>query len=123
MSLRQNTMMTAELALRPGEWAYYAEEEPSLPQGQYYAVALVETPAPPGDAHPECRTQTVVVMQLYKTIKGKRAGEILWGWVHLTEGTRKWIGEDLKIAKAVVGRWYYLIPSFELPKASTKELE
>ena len=101
------------LALRPGEWAHYSEDEPELPPEQYYAVALLEMPEPHGEAHPEGRGLTVVAMQRYKTIIGERCGEVLWGGVHLTADTKQQIGGDLLSSGAVPGCWYYLSPSYQ----------
>ena len=112
--MKRNYMIESPtLALRPGEWSEYLENEPELAPHQYYAVALVETPDAPGEAHPECGSLAVIAMQRYRCIAGERAGETLWGWIHLVPDTKCLIGSDLVEGGALPGRWYYLIPSWE----------
>ena len=100
-------------SFRVGERAGYSEQEPELLPEQYYAVALIETPGPPGDAHPESRGFAVIAMQRYRAVEGQKPGEILWGWVHITADTKKLIGLDLLENEATPGIWYYLVPTFQ----------
>ena len=95
------------LALRPYEgYAIYDDYAPGR-----YAIALVQTPPMPGDAHEECWQLGTVAAYHYYTLKGGRAA---WGWVHLSAATKRILSADLVEMGAEIGRWYFVEMGAEL---------
>ena len=89
------------LALRPHEdYAIYEQEAPGR-----YAIALVETPAFPGDFHEICWQVATVAAYRYHTLVDD---ETAWGWVNLAPGTKRILSAALVDMGAEVGRWYFV---------------
>ncbi len=102
--LDKQEVMTSDnmvLALRPHEgYTIYEQEAPGR-----YAIALVETPAFPGDSHEICmRVATIAAYRFHTLVDDKTA----WGWVHLMSGTKRILGAALVDMGAEVGRWYFV---------------
>ena len=97
-------MSVARLSLRPNEVAEYFE---TYVAGAF-AVALVQTPELPGEAHPECMPLTSVCAGTYKCNASQRPGEVLWGWYQMDAETKEEIGKTLEAEGCEIGRWYYM---------------
>lgn len=100
---------TAFLAVRPGEMLHFSEERYDQESG--YAVMLIETPAFPGQAHPESSHRSVLCAGWYTTEEGVLGDTPAWGWVHLEANTKELIGHGLESIRAIPGQWYYLLLS------------
>ena len=112
--LAQRWVSGNTLALRPGEHLGYcsyfewAEYDDKASHPYVYAVMLLRTPGLPGEAHPETKLCTVLCAQRHACKEGERAGESLWGWVHLDRDAKEHIGRDLEGMGVTRGAWFVL---------------
>lgn len=118
---------TNRLSIRPGETFAIQRQRPLNVKSfeRVYIVAKLETPPFPfaelQGVHNECRMQTVIVAEVYPTIKSEMAWRI--GWVHVEQDTKANIGFALESENAISGEWFFLILDTRKHRLSKRDSE